>query len=75
MSGILEKDGKTLYHVQSVTDWHDDPYDMFVWGTNQYEVQKHLRKLYKNDYGEIDRQELNDLVDNSNVYTVYPEEV
>lgn len=70
-----EKDGKTLYHVQSITEWHDDPYDMFVWANSEGEITKKLRKLYKEDCGDIGKAELDDLVDYSNIYTVYAEEV
>lgn len=70
-----EKDGKTLYHVQSITEWHDDPYDMFVWAKSESDITKKLKKLYKEDCGDIDNTELNDLIENSNVYTVYAEEV
>ena len=70
-----EKDGKTLYHVQSITDWHDDPYDMFVWAKGESHVRENLKKLYLDDCGDIDNTELNDLVDNSNMYTVYAETI
>jgi hypothetical protein len=71
-----EKDGKTLYHVQSITDYHDDPYDMFVWGKNEYEVEKQLKKLYKDDLGfGSDTDEIANLIANTNIYTVYAEEV
>lgn len=72
----VERNGKTLYHVQSLTEWHDDPYDMFVWGKDCYEVEKGLRKLYEAELEGIDNpQEIIDLVNNSNVYTIYTSEV
>lgn len=71
----VEKDGKTLYHVQSITEWHDEPYDMFVYAKSEYDVTKKLKKLYKDDCGDIDKEELDDLIENSNIYTVYAEEV
>ena len=71
-----EKDGKTLYHVQSITDWHDNAYDMFVYAKSESDVTKKLKKLYTEDFGgEIDSTELKDLIENSNIYTVYAEEV
>ena len=71
----VEKNGKTLYHVQSITDWHDDAYDMFVWANSERDITDKLEQLYKDDCEDIDETELLDLIENSNVYTVYAEEV
>lgn len=71
----VEKDGKTLYHVQSITDWRDDAYDMFVYASSESEVNSNLERLYRDDYGDIDETELRDLVDNSNIYTLYAETI
>ena len=72
----VEKNDKTLYHIQSITEWHDDPYDMFVWATDEMSVTKNLKQLYKNDiYDEIDDTELKDLIENTNIYTVYADNV
>ena len=69
----VEKDGKTLYHVQSITDWHKDAYDMFVYASSESEVNSNLERLYRDDYIDIDETELRDLIDNSNIYTLYAE--
>lgn len=71
----IEQNGKTLYHIQSVTDWHDEPYDLFVWARDRKEISDNLKDLYKSDYESIDETELNDLIDNSHVYMVYAETV
>ncbi len=70
-----EKDGKTLYHIQSITDWHEDAYDMFVYASSESEVRSNLERLYRDDCGDIDETELRDLVDNSNIYTLYAETI
>lgn len=71
----IEQNGKTLYHIQSVTDWHDEPYDLFVWAKDEKEISDNLKDLYKNDYEniDVDNTEINDLIDNSNIYIVYAE--
>ena len=71
----VEKDGKTLYHIQSITDWHEDAYDMFVYANNESEVMGNLERLYRNDYEDIGETELRDLIDNSNIYTLYAETI
>lgn len=71
----VEKDGKTLYHIQSITDWHEDAYDMFVYASSESEVSSNLERLYRDDCGDIDETELQDLVDNSNIYTLYAETI
>lgn len=72
----VEKDGKTLYHIQSVTDWHDEPYDMFVYAKTEGEVVGNLRKLYIEDCScELSDSKLDDLVEYSNIYNVYAEEL
>lgn len=75
MSKQVNSNGKTLYHIQSITDWHDDPYDMFVYADNESEVRKNLKQLYTEDCGDIDETELKDLIDNTNIYTVYADEI
>ena len=71
----VEKDGKTLYHIQSMTDWRDGAYDMFVYASSESEVMGNLERLYRDDYGDIDETELRDLIDNSNIYTLYAETI
>ena len=74
----VQQNGKTLYHVQSVTDWHDEPYDMFVFSKNPpNEIE--LRRLLTEDSDfteeDVDKQEINDLIKCANAYTVYTEEL
>ena len=71
----VEKDGKTLYHIQSITDWHEDAYDMFVYASSESEVRNNLERLYRNDYADIGEPELRDLIDNTNIYTLYTETI
>jgi hypothetical protein len=71
----IEQNGKTLYHIQSVSEWHEEPYDLFVWAKDEKEVTENLKGIYKNDYEDIDDTELADMIDNSSIYIVYGEEV
>jgi len=68
----ITRNNKKLYHVQSVTDWHDEPYDIFVFSELEPN-QKELTELFKDDLGYFrdNNPELKDLVNNANIYTVY----
>lgn len=71
----LEQNGKTLYHLQSVTDWHDEPYDLFVWAKDEVEISNNLKDIYLNEYLVKHEAEINDLMENTNIYTVYAESI
>jgi hypothetical protein len=58
-----------------VSEWHEEPYDLFVWAKDEKEVTENLKGIYKNDYEDIDDTELADMIDNSSIYIVYGEEV
>lgn len=66
----VEQNGKVLYHIQSV-NWNDQAYDIFVWARYRSNVTENLRQLFLNDYEDIEEPELNDLIENASVYTVY----
>lgn len=71
----IKKRNKTLYHVQSTSNWQDEPYDIFVYAKSASEVRENLAKLYQDDYGDIDKDSLEDLIDTTNIYTVYAVEL
>ena len=48
---------------------------MFVYASSESEVSSNLERLYRDDCGDIDETELRDLVDNSNIYTLYAETI
>lgn len=75
MSNVT-KDDKTLWHIQSVTEWHDEPYDIFVWAKLE-PSRAEIRKLYlaENDGLDPSDDEVQDFVNSANVYSVYPEEL
>lgn len=67
---------KRLYHIQSITDWSDEPYDLFVW-SEQWPTAKDIMQLYLNEREDLkkDDPEVLDFMENHNVYTVYAEEI
>jgi len=73
-----EKNGKILYHVQSATDWQEEPFDLFIYAKDEKTISDNLKQLYIDDTGlnEIDNSdELTDLIENTNIYTIYAEEI
>jgi hypothetical protein len=70
----LEINGKTLWHIQSITDWHDEPYDTFILSDKE-PSQEQLSKLYRAELGLDSDDEVKDLLENANVYTVCAEEI
>lgn len=71
----VEINGKTLYHIQAVTDWSDEPYDIFTLA-DHYPSREEVKKLYIEDRfngedTEGNDQEIADFVIYHNVYTVY----
>lgn len=69
-----EKDGKTLYHVQSLSDYSDEPMDYFIW-SRQEPTSDEIRTIVKDDFNDDDNNYVDEIVNNCNVYTVYTEEV
>lgn len=73
---VKNNDGKVLYHVQSLTDWHE-PCDIFVFANHEPSAPEQ-RALIAQDLG-LDENEdveaIDDLVECARVYTVYPETI
>ena len=70
----VTKDNKTLYHIQSITDYSDEPMDYFIWSERQ-PTKEQIRKLVEEDLpDEAEKYLVTDVVNNSNVYTVWAEE-
>lgn len=73
---VKNNDGKVLYHVQSLTDWHE-PCDIFVFANHEPDMTE-LRALIAQDLG-LDESEdveaIDDFVECACVYTVYPEAI
>lgn len=76
MSKPIVRDDKILFHIQSITDWHDDPYDIFVWA-KQEPSEDEVLKLYlaENDGLTLSDDQAKDFADSANVYFVYAEEL
>ena len=73
---VKNNDGKVLYHVQSLTDWHE-PVDIFVFADHEPYVSE-LSALIAEDLGlneNEDIEALDDFVKCTRVYTVYPETI
>lgn len=67
----VEKDGKTLWHIQNMNICSDGtPYDMFLWSENE-PTKEELRKAFAEDYGEDEGCEMNEWLTSSDVYAVY----
>lgn len=73
---VKNNDGKVLYHVQSLTDWHE-PCDIFVFANHEPSAPEQ-RALIAQDLG-LDENEdveaIDDLFECARVYTVYPETI
>ena len=73
---VKNNDGKVLYHVQSLTDWHE-PCDIFVFANHEPDTLE-LRALIAQDLG-LDENEdveaIDDFVECARAYTVYPETI
>ena len=65
---------KRLYHIQSVTDWSDEPFDTFVW-SDHFPTIEEVSRLYKDEWVDLSAGQLKDYLDSYNVYTVYAEEI
>ena len=73
---VKNNDGKVLYHVQSLTDWHE-PCDIFVFANHEPGMTE-LRALIIQDLGldvNEDVEAIDDFVECARVYTVYPETI
>lgn len=65
---------KQLYHIQAVTEWSDEPFDMFVWADHSPTLEE-VKKLYLEEFDDQGYSELRDFVNSYNVYSVYAEEI
>lgn len=66
---------KTLWHIQAVTDWHNEPYDMFLISEKEPTYEQ-CTVLYCEEQGiDFDDEEAQDFNNNCNIYSVYAEEV
>ena len=70
----LEKDGKTLYHIQSISDYTDEPMDYFVL-LDRYPTRDDVLVAIQDDFEDKNDQWIDDILENHNVYTVYTTEV
>lgn len=75
----VEKNNKTLYHMQNLemgSDGH--PFDVFVW-CDHSPNKADLKSAYLTEYGGTDFENNQDLIDefitSSEVYAVYAEEI
>lgn len=76
----VEINGKTLYHIQAVTEWSDDPYDIFLWADHfptRYEIKEaYIRDRFGSEEEPADNDtEIQDFMESHNVYTIYAEEI
>lgn len=72
MESIKNNEGKLLYHIQSLTDWHE-PVDMFAFANHEpdeIEIRAYiLEELSLNETKDIEA--IDDLVVCARVYYVY----
>lgn len=70
----LTKDGKTLYHIQSISDYADEPMDYFVL-LEHFPLEADVMEVIKDDFDDKNDPWIKEIFDNHNVYTVYTTEV
>ena len=71
----VEKNGKTLWHVQNMNICSDGtPYDMFLW-SEQEPTKEQLRRAFIEDYDTDDEYQIKEWETSSEIYKVYAEEV
>lgn len=67
----IEKDGKTLYHVQSLMEYKYYPIDLFLYA-DHYPTEAECRQAFiDEDYEDW----IDNIMDNYEVYTLYAEEL
>lgn len=67
----VEKDGKTLYHIQSTTEYTDYPIDLFLYADHQPTEAECKQAFIDEDCEDW----VDDIMANYDVYTVYAEEL
>jgi hypothetical protein len=72
----VSKGNKTLYHIQSLTDWCDEPNDIFVFSELEPTIEQ-MTKLFIDEYDfkAEGQARIDDFIHNANVYIVYTEEI
>lgn len=66
---------KMLYHVQSISDYSDDPLDYFIWA-DHIPTYDEVKKVISEDFDpDSDKEWVKEIMNNYNVYTVYAEEI
>ena len=70
----LEKDGKTLYHIQSISDYTDEPMDYFVL-LDRFPTRDDVLVAIQDDFDDKNDPWIDEILENHNVYTVYTTEV
>lgn len=73
---VNNNEGKVLYHVQSLTDWHE-PCDIFVFANHEPDMAE-LRTLIVQNLGLNENEDvevIDDFVECARVYTLYPETI
>lgn len=71
----VKQNDKCLRHIQSVTEYRDEPVDIFVFSENE-PTEEQVRQLVIDDMGCDDcDDEIDDIMEHYNIYTVYAEEL
>ena len=70
----IEQDGKTLYHIQSISDYTDEPMDYFVL-LEHFPLEADVMEAIKDDFEDKNDPWIKEIFDNHNVYTVYVTEL
>ena len=70
----LEKDGKTLYHIQSISDYTDEPMDYFVL-LDRFPTRDDVLVAIQDDFDDKNDPWIDEILENHNVYTVYTTEL
>lgn len=65
---------KQLYHVQSISDYSDDPLDYFIWADHM-PTREEVREVVKEDIDPSNTEWIAEIMSGYNVYSVYAEEI
>ena len=75
----VEKDGKTLYHIQNMNMGSDGyPLDTYIWSDqfpNKDDLKKAFELEFADGYGENKQYALEEWLTSSEVYMVYADEI
>lgn len=68
------KDNKKLYHIQSISDYSDEPMDYFIW-KDGIPTEEDITNIVRADFEDEEDGMIEEIASNCNVYSVYAEEV